>query len=92
MLLIVQIESKKGIEKLDDILSVEGVDGAVIGRGDISADLGMPGNTQHPDVLKQVEIMIAACAEERNSRSAGPGYSICKGMDPQRGPPGSVCQ
>lgn len=60
-LLIVQIESRKGIENLDSILSVEGVDGAVIGRADISADLGLPGNTNHPQVHKQVEIMIAAC-------------------------------
>lgn len=64
-LLIVQIESRKGIENLDKILSVEGIDGAVIGRGDISADLGLPGNTNHPEVLKQVEIMIAACQKRK---------------------------
>jgi 4-hydroxy-2-oxoheptanedioate aldolase len=60
-LIIVQIESRKGIENLDKILSVDGIDGAVIGRGDISADMGMPGKTNHPEVLKQVEKMIAAC-------------------------------
>jgi len=64
-LLIVQIESRKGIENLDKILSVEGIDGAVIGRGDISADLGLPGNINHPEVLKQVEIMIAACQKRK---------------------------
>jgi len=60
-LIIVQIESRKGIENLDGILAVDGIDGAVIGRGDISTDMGLPGKTNHPEVVKQVEIMIAAC-------------------------------
>jgi len=60
-LIIVQIESRTGIGNLDAILSVEGIDGAVIGRGDISADMGMPGKTNHPEVLQQVETLIAAC-------------------------------
>ena len=60
-LLIVQIESDKGIQNLEKILSVDGVDGAVIGRGDLSGDLGLPGQTNHPEVVKRVEIMIAAC-------------------------------
>lgn len=63
-LLIVQIESRTGIENLEKILSVEGIDGAVIGRGDISTDLGIPGKTDHPDVLKQVEIMVEACRKK----------------------------
>jgi len=64
-LLIVQIESRKGIENLDAILAVEGIDGAVIGRGDISADLGLTGDTNHPEVLKQVESMISACRKRK---------------------------
>ena len=60
-LLLVQIESDRGISNLDSILSVDGVDGAVIGRGDMSADLGLPGQTNHPEVAKRVEMMIAAC-------------------------------
>jgi 2-keto-3-deoxy-L-rhamnonate aldolase RhmA len=60
-LLICQIESDRGIQNLDEILSVPGIDGAVIGRGDLSADLGLHGQTTHPEVTKRVEIMIAAC-------------------------------
>jgi len=60
-LLIVQIESDRGIQNIDSILSVEGIDGAVIGRGDLSADLGVHGQTNHPEVVKRVEMMIAAC-------------------------------
>ena len=60
-LLLMQIESRRGLENLDGILSLDGVDGAVIGRADLSADLGLPGQTTHPDVVRGVETMIAAC-------------------------------
>lgn len=60
-LLLVQIESDRGIRNLDEILSVDGIDGAVIGRADLSTDLGLPGQTNHPEVVKRVEMMIAAC-------------------------------
>jgi 2-keto-3-deoxy-L-rhamnonate aldolase RhmA len=63
-LLLVQIESDKGVGNLDQILSVDGVDGAVIGRADLSTDLGLPGQTGHPEVVKRVEMMVAACQRQ----------------------------
>jgi 2-keto-3-deoxy-L-rhamnonate aldolase RhmA len=60
-LLIVQIESRQGMRNLNRILDVDGIDGAVIGRGDLSADLGLIGQTNHPQVVRHVETMIAAC-------------------------------
>jgi 2-keto-3-deoxy-L-rhamnonate aldolase RhmA len=59
--LIVQIESDEGIRNLDAILAVEGIDGAVVGRGDLSADLGLLGQTKHPEVVRRVEAMIKTC-------------------------------
>ncbi len=38
--LLVQVESKAGLDALDDILAVEGVDGVFIGPADLSVDLG----------------------------------------------------
>lgn len=60
-LLLVQIESDRGVGNLEGILSVDGIDGAVVGRGDLSTDLGLPGQTNHPEVVRRVETMIAAC-------------------------------
>lgn len=60
-IIIVQIESKKGIENIDSILSVEGINGAVIGRSDLSHDLGYPGQKNHPEVIRRVEYLIEAC-------------------------------
>jgi 2-keto-3-deoxy-L-rhamnonate aldolase RhmA len=68
-LLLVQIESDAGMRNLDGILSVEGVDGAVIGRADLSTDLGLPGQTNHPEVVRRVEMMIEAC--QRNGKIPG---------------------
>ena len=61
ILVLVQMESKQAIQNLDEILSIQGIDGAVIGRGDLSMDFGCPGQTNHPEVLKSVERMIDAC-------------------------------
>jgi len=57
----VQIESKKAIQNIDQILSVKGVDAAVIGRGDMSLDLGFPGQEMHPKIIEYYEILIDAC-------------------------------
>ena len=52
--LLVQVETKLGLENLDDILSVEGVDGVFIGPADLSASLGYLGQTMHPDMQKTI--------------------------------------
>jgi 4-hydroxy-2-oxoheptanedioate aldolase len=52
--LMLQIESTRGLAALDDILSVEGVDGIFIGPSDLAADMGHLGNAQHPDVRAAV--------------------------------------
>lgn len=55
---LVQIETKKGLDNLDEITAVEGVDGVFIGPGDLSAGLGYLGQTSHPDVRKIIEDAI----------------------------------
>ncbi|AXJ90724.1 MULTISPECIES: 4-hydroxy-2-oxoheptanedioate aldolase [Acinetobacter] len=44
---LVQVESKKGLDNLDEILKVHGVDGVFIGPADLSAALGYRGNPGH---------------------------------------------
>lgn len=48
--LLVQVESRVGLEALDEICAVEGVDGVFIGPADLSADMGYPGNANAPEV------------------------------------------
>ena len=53
--LLLQIESKKGLEALTDILTLDGIDGIFIGPADLAADLGYIGQPGHPEVKKVVE-------------------------------------
>ena len=48
--LIIQIETKKALENLEDIASVEGVDGLFVGPADLGASLGFAANQKHPDL------------------------------------------
>lgn len=52
--LLIQIESVKGLENLDAILQVDGIDGVFIGAVDLSATMGYEGNPNHPEVQKAV--------------------------------------
>lgn len=52
---IVQVEHIDAVNNLEAILSVNGVDGYIIGLYDLSASMGIPGQFDHPDVLSAVE-------------------------------------
>ncbi|AMO54694.1 4-hydroxy-2-oxo-heptane-1,7-dioate aldolase [Endozoicomonas montiporae] len=56
--LLLQIETLKGLNNLDAILDVEGVDGIFIGPADLSAALGHLGNPGHPEVQAIIEQAI----------------------------------
>lgn len=56
--LLLQIESKAGLVALEDILSVDGVDGVFVGPADLAADMDHRGNPGHPDVQATVEDAI----------------------------------
>jgi len=67
--LIVQIEHRDAIAALDDILSVEGVDGAFIGPMDLSGSMGIVGQLQHPLMVEALDRYLAAC--QRHGVAAG---------------------
>ena len=48
---IVQVEHIRAVENLEAILSVEDVDGFLIGPYDLSGSLGVPGQFDHPNVV-----------------------------------------
>lgn len=56
--LLVQIETRQGVENLAQILAVDGVDGVFIGPADLSADMGFAGNPCHPEVQSVIEKAI----------------------------------
>ena len=57
-LLIIQIEGKKGVENLDDILMVKGLDAIFVGPYDLSQSLGVPGEIDHPRVIEKIKEVV----------------------------------
>lgn len=74
--LLIQVESRKGIENLDAILDVEGVDGVFIGPADLAADMGHMGNALHEEVQKVIMDAITRI------RAAGKAPGILSTHDP----------
>lgn len=67
--LLVQVESRAGIEALDDILAVEGIDGVFIGPADLSTDMGFQGNSAAPEV----QAVIADAVKRIAASGKAPG-------------------
>ena len=70
VLVAVKVESGIGIDNIDEIASVPGLDAILIGPGDLSTTLGIPGQTTHPDVEDCVRKMLAAV--KRHGIAGGP--------------------
>jgi 4-hydroxy-2-oxoheptanedioate aldolase len=69
MCLLVQVETRLGLDNLDAIAAVEGVDGVFIGPSDLSAALGHLGKPGHADVQSAIEDAIARI--RKSGRAAG---------------------
>ncbi len=59
-MVIVQFESAEAIERADEIFAVEGVDMALFGTNDLTADMGIPGDYENPRVRDAYARAIAA--------------------------------
>jgi 4-hydroxy-2-oxoheptanedioate aldolase len=59
MCLFVQAESAQAVENIDAIAATDGVDGVFVGPADLSADMGYPGQPDHPEVEKAIDHLIA---------------------------------
>ena len=57
--LMVQAESAATVGNIDAIAATEGVDGVFVGPADLSADMGYPGQPDHPEVEEAIDYLIA---------------------------------
>ncbi len=67
--LVVQVETRAGLDNLDAILAVEGVDAVFIGPADLAASLGHLGEPGHPEVRAAIEAALRRIAA--SGRAAG---------------------
>jgi 2-keto-3-deoxy-L-rhamnonate aldolase RhmA len=66
---IVMIETKEGVENIQEILAVDGVDAVFIGPYDLSGSYGIPGQIQAPVVKQACQRVVNACS--RAGKSVG---------------------
>ncbi|WP_299907223.1 aldolase/citrate lyase family protein [uncultured Paracoccus sp.] len=52
--LLLQLETVEAIEHLDEICTIDGVDGVFIGPADLAASMGHLGNAGHPEVKAKI--------------------------------------
>jgi 4-hydroxy-2-oxoheptanedioate aldolase len=67
--LLVQLETRAALQRLEAIAAVDGIDGIFIGPSDLSADLGHLGNPGHPDVQAAIRAAVETC--RRLGKAAG---------------------
>lgn len=57
-LVLTQVEHIDAVKNLDEILSVEGLDGIFIGPADLSQSMGITGQFQNPELRQTIETII----------------------------------
>jgi 4-hydroxy-2-oxoheptanedioate aldolase len=57
--LLVQVETRRGLDNLEAIARTDGIDGVFIGPADLAAGLGHLGDQQHPEVQSAIREAIA---------------------------------
>ena len=60
-MLIAQIETRAGLENVEAIAAVDGIDSLWIGQTDLTCSLGIPGKFDHPEFHAAVDRIVAAC-------------------------------
>lgn len=63
VLVCIQIEHRRAIEKIDAILEVNGIDVALFGPYDLSASLDVTGQFDHPKFEEAIDAAETACRE-----------------------------
>jgi 4-hydroxy-2-oxoheptanedioate aldolase len=59
--LVVHIETRRGYEHAEEIISTPGVDMVYVGPGDFSIEMGRPGQYEHPDVAGPMQKILELC-------------------------------
>ena len=64
-MLVVQIETQQALDRIDQILSLEGVDVGFVGPNDLSIALGVAGKLDSAPINQAVTAVVEACRKHR---------------------------
>lgn len=62
IILLAQIETKRGVENIEEIVRVPGIDGVLVGPNDLACDLGKMGDFSTPEIKDCIDRVIRAAA------------------------------
>jgi len=71
-MVVLQIETKNALERIDELLSVPKIDAVMIGPADLSISLGVAGQFEHPTLVAAIEKIRNAC----NRHGIAPGIHM----------------
>jgi 2-keto-3-deoxy-L-rhamnonate aldolase RhmA len=60
-LVMMMIETREGLENMEEIIATPGVDGVHLGQFDLSLSLGIPGQFDQPVIQNGIDRMLKAC-------------------------------
>ena len=69
IIILAQIESERGLDGVEAIMAVPGIDVAWLGHFDLTNSMGIPGEFEHPQFLAALDRIVNAA--DRNGKSAG---------------------
>lgn len=61
LLAVIQIESRKAVENIEEIAAVPGIGAIFIGPSDLSISYGVPGQRDHPEVAAGMKKVLDVC-------------------------------
>ena len=73
--LMIQVETLEAVSRIEELCAVPGIDGIFIGPADLSASLGVPGETGHAEVFEAARRTIQVAKAH--------GKQIAAGVSPQ---------
>jgi 2-keto-3-deoxy-L-rhamnonate aldolase RhmA len=69
IIILAQIESERGLDNVEAIMAVPGIDLAWLGHFDLTNSMGIPGEFEHPRFHAALDRIVAAA--EKNGKAAG---------------------
>ncbi|MCA9734057.1 MAG: aldolase [Deferribacteres bacterium] len=72
-ILLINVESVPALENLEQLITVPGLDGVIIGPHDLSCSMGIPEDYQNPEFKKAVKSIITTCRD--NGTAVGIHFS-----------------
>ena len=80
-LLVCMIETIDGLENVEDIAAVDGVDVLHLGSNDLLANMGKPGKFDDPVLVAAQEELIAACRKHGKFAGCGGNRDVARQVD-----------